>query len=126
MAIIQHFEAYIVVDGEPLPEYKPDEDEIESLDQPNTAVHYIESVSDAEFSVKFVIGPRYKMDCDFLSWDITVDGRVAARDAVQTKDIPKRRTHPFTSCREGIRYQSHGQWFKEHFKFSDMSFGMFC
>lgn len=125
MARIKFFEAEVIVAGEPLPEYEPDEDEKESMSQPNTIVKYIESVSDAEFSFKFTIAPRYRINCDCLTWDIRVDGNYATGVAVKKENLPKKRSHPHITRVEGVKCQRKDQWTIENFKFSDLSFGMF-
>ncbi|KAK2763970.1 hypothetical protein FQN54_009589 [Arachnomyces sp. PD_36] len=122
MARIKHFDVHVCVEGEPLPEYEPDEDERENMQFPDkTTIKYIESVSDVEFSFKFLIGPRYKMKCDYLSWAMSVDGTLVGAEVVDKESLPRGRVHPTKKHRHGVISRKGGQDFIENFKFSDTS-----
>lgn len=71
MAVLGHFEATIRVNGETAQEY---DDENADQAQPATVVKYIEAISDAEFSMYFILRRTYESEFG-LRIRASVDGQ---------------------------------------------------
>jgi hypothetical protein len=56
-----------------------DPDQTNDPQNNKTISKYIESVTDAEFSIRFKVSDSYKFDCDFLAFTIVIDGQTVIR-----------------------------------------------
>jgi hypothetical protein len=128
MAVLSHFEATVSVNGRALPEYDPDdEDDQGGAQEPNTVVKYIESVSDVEFKLDYMIKPTYSLDCGFLSWETQIDGEHANAWMVpEAKFSQRKRGDIIISTCNGVYKICDGTHSLQKFKFSKASLGKFC
>ena len=83
----------ICVDGKPLEEYMDDEVEEGAEDnaaQYSAAIavsHYIESVSDKEYTIQVDVDPTFNFNCPTLLIDTTIDRRIRAKEVIAGRCI---------------------------------------
>ena len=115
MAVLDHFEATIRVNGKTAQEY-----DVENEDEakPTTAVKYIEAISDAEFSFHFILRRTYESNTG-LHVIARVDGQSVSGILVQKRDTSATRSggdKEFSRCH--LYSTSNGQSWKIPFRFS--------
>ncbi|KAK2763972.1 hypothetical protein FQN54_009591 [Arachnomyces sp. PD_36] len=120
MAVLSKFEATVRVNGKPSTEYDAEEDD----EQPdNTVVKYIEAISDAEVSFHFKLHPGFKADCDFIQWDILIDGQWITAPVMKKNEFPKARcSKPAKMESFGVLSGGGNTWVERKYKFSNISF----
>lgn len=124
MAILHRFEATVIVNGNALTEYDLHVDDQDNEQRQNTVVKYIEAVSDTTFSLKLVIKPYHKLDCDLLGWNLYTDGRYANGEGLTGDFFRKRRcVVPLETYFTGAPRKKEDQWVLQDFKFSNVSLG---
>lgn len=122
MAILDHFEATIRVNGETAREY-----DAENKDgaKPATVVKYIEAISDAQFSFHFVLRRTYESKNGLLVC-LRVDGhRLGGMVLLQADTSATRSGGDRAFERHSLRSTSNGKTWKMPFKFSAVVSGLF-
>ena len=72
MAIINFLQVSIEVAGQELQEYEHDDGQIA---YPNTAVKYIEAMSESEFQIRTRVPSAFRFDSDSIRFELDLDGR---------------------------------------------------
>lgn len=124
MAVLNDLEVTILANGTAAQEYDDDEDskvgnEFETELADKFVSTYIQVVSGAEFCLMFNIRPTFDFNCDFLTWDINLDGKCVLRPAVFQ--------HSWNNIvgsidvRDGIKTCHGDNWTLQKFKFADIT-----
>ncbi|KAL9617165.1 MAG: hypothetical protein Q9160_008019 [Pyrenula sp. 1 TL-2023] len=89
MAIIDKFEVKVHVDGKPAKEYDAQDSSTSDLkvgDPPGVITKYVEAISGASFGVELKICAQKKHQCDYLSWQLRLDGKLVRSERVEKSD----------------------------------------
>ena len=120
MAIFDHIEVVLVVDGQPLPEFDihAEEDEATQHNGAPRIVKYIQAMSNQEFGIRVTFkGKVITQSGDDFALDIAFDGKSCASSVLdRTTFSTGRRSHTETSIKVG----KVGEWYKKKFKFANL------
>ena len=118
MAIIDHFEVTILVDGKPATEY----DDTESVNKSNDLEYvtkYVEVKSGSCFAFEFKVLASYRPEGeDGLKFSLRFDGNKVSGIHLETKEV-----HPirgFTSIKDSISVNSESGWGRSKYSFADL------
>lgn len=115
MAVLDHFEATIRVNGKTAQEYDAEHDD---RGKPTTVVKYIEAISDAEFSCHFILRRTYESKSG-LCVDTIVDGDNVGGFALREKETSATRSGGDSAFEHRYLYSTEkGQTWNIPFKFS--------
>ena len=105
----------VVVNSEPLEEYKNDDEE----ELPKTTTRYIESELGAEFAIKTTFTPPF--EACHVSISVRLDGICVSNYRVLERALLGKSGHAISYT----TWKEEDKWFKSGFYFSDLNIGMY-
>jgi len=118
MAITDWFECTISIDGTIAEKYDEDPENTSDDFDSNIVRKYIEARSGANFCVDFRAKPGYRFDCDYLLFEIKLDGEWKAGPVIKKSSYSP--TRGAKGTREGSEYGKGSEWSLRKFKFGDL------
>ena len=118
MVVLNKIEVSIEVDGEPLEEYKDDEEE----DQPGSVTRYVEATTDAAFGIKVRLKRSFKFVTDAVWFDYELDGTSVDKCIVRREDFEPD-NNGYTLISRGAMSMKDGFCRLRHFIFNEIKIG---
>jgi hypothetical protein len=116
MAILDHLETYISINGLQSQEY--DDLEIGDPEEVLTVTKYIEAMADANFTITTVAKKTFLFDCDYIAWSISLDGEWQLGAVTPNTSLEPRCDQ--SEVVTGINCVKNRQFFLKKFKFGNL------
>ena len=133
MAILDHFECQVLVNGEPLSEYDDEDckgghgETISGEDaSSDMSVKYIEAVAGSNFAIKCHFKPGFQFaEADHLAMKIHLDGQQNSGIVLTKDNYSKTKAKGWSGTRMGVQSGNETQGFElQRFRFGEIVTGM--